>query len=356
MAKLRASNSLLRGVEPYDPKYLPAQVGLNANETTFDVPAEVRRDVEEAIARVAFNRYPDPMANELRDAIAQWHGVTRDCVVCGNGGDELLFNLALAWGGEGNALLNVPPTFSVYAANARLTGTQTIDIPRRADFSIDEEAVIERASRGDVGMVVITSPNNPTGDLASLAFIERLLQATDALVLVDEAYMEFAPQGSSAAPLLASYDNLAILHTFSKAYRLAGARMGYLLASPAIVGELTKVRQPYSVDAVSQAIALQVVRHRDAFNEGIALVVAERQRLSEALAALPGITAYPSAANFLLVRFEQDAAEVWQRLYEQGVLVRDFSGNLLTSGCLRISVGTPEENDRLIAALQSILA
>lgn len=356
MAKLRASNSLLRGVEPYDPKYLPAQVGLNANETTFDVPADVRRAIEGEIARMAFNRYPDPMANELRQAIAEWHGVTRDQVICGNGGDELLFDLALAWGGEGNALLNVPPTFSVYAANARLTGTQVIDVPRLSDFSIDQDAVVARASQGDVGMVVITSPNNPTGDVAPLAFIERLLQATGALVLVDEAYMEFAPREASAAPLLAKYDNLVILHTFSKAYRLAGVRMGYLLASSAVVAELTKVRQPYSVDAVSQAIALQVVRHRAAFDEGIALVVAERARLAVELQALPGVTVYPSAANFLLVRFGQDASAVWERLYEQGVLVRDFSAGALTSGCLRISVGMPQENDRLIAALQAILA
>ncbi len=356
MANLREANARLAGVEPYDPKYLPAQVMVSANETTVDAPDEVRRAVAARVGQMPFNRYPDPLANDLRDAIALWHGVSRENVICGNGGDELLFDLAYAWGGEGNALLNVPPTFSVYAANAHLTGTKVVEVPRRADFSLDEEAIVERAGRGDVGMVVITSPNNPTGDIAPLGFVERLLNATDALVLLDEAYIEFADEGASSLPLFAAHENLAILHTFSKAYRLAGVRMGYLLAHERVVCELTKVRQPYSVDAVSQAIALEVVKHREAFEEGIARTRAERDRLAQALAALPSTDVHPSQANFLCVRFEADAGALWEGLYERGILVRDFSANPATRNCLRISVGTPEENDAVIAALESLLS
>ncbi|WP_283170882.1 histidinol-phosphate transaminase [Curtanaerobium respiraculi] len=351
---LRSSNPLLAGVEPYDPKYLPADVMVSANEMTFDVPAAVRAAVVDRLADLAFNRYPDPLANELRDSIAQWYGLARDNVICGNGGDELLFNLALAWGGAGNSLINVPPTFSVYAANAHLTGTTVVDVPRRTDFTLDEDAIVERASKGDVGTVIITSPNNPTGDLASREFVERLLNATDALVLLDEAYIEFAPEGSSCLPLLAKHENLVILHTFSKAFRLAGVRLGYLLCSPRVASELTKVRQPYSVDAVSQAIALEVVKNRAAFAEGIQMVKAERERLAAGLAELPGVTVYPSFANFLCVRFDRDAGKLWQDLYDRGILVRDFSANPATRNCLRISVGTPEENDKVLNAIKEL--
>lgn len=356
MSSLRA-NPLIDGLEPYDPKYLPARVMISANENTTDVPAPVREAVLARLAALPFNRYPDPLANDLRDAVAGAWGLERGNVIMGNGGDELLFDLALAFGGEGNALLNLPPTFSVYENNARLTGTAIVSVPRRADFSIDEEAVIERASQGDVGLVIVTSPNNPTGTLAAREFIERLLSATRAVVLVDEAYSEFAAVGTSVVDLVPAHENLVVLRTFSKAYALAGVRMGYLLTSPAVVTELTKVRQPYSVDAVSQAIALEVVKHRDAFVPVIERIKAQRAVLADGINALPGAHAYPSEANFLLVKIDDaiDAGAVWQRLYDAGVLVRDFSRGPLTRNCLRVSVGTPEEDALFLSAFADAL-
>lgn len=356
MSSLHA-NPLIESLEPYDPKYLPARVMISANENTTDVPAEVRAAVLARLADLPFNRYPDPLANDLRDAVARSWGLERGNVIMGNGGDELLFNLALAFGGEGNALLNVPPTFSVYENNAQLTGTAVVNVPRRPDFSIDEEAVIARASQGDIGLVIVTSPNNPTGTLAGRAFVERLLDATRAVVLVDEAYSEFAAPGASVVDMVPAHDNLVVLRTFSKAYALAGVRMGYLLTSPAVVSELTRVRQPYSVDAVSQAIALEVVKHREAFVPVIDRIKAQRTVLFEGINALPGATAYPSEANFLLVKIDDaiDAGAVWQRLFDAGVLVRDFSRGPLTRNCLRVSVGTPEENAVFLSAFADAL-
>ena len=351
MPRLRAANPLLEGLVPYDPKYLPATAMLSANENPCDVPAPVRARIQRAVEDVALNRYPDPLANQLRDELADVYGLSRENVLVGNGGDELLFDVLLAWGGTGRVLLNLPPTFSVYAANARLTGTNVVDVMRRDDFSIDEEAVLARVAQGGIDIVVVCSPNNPTGDLARAGFLQRLLESTDALVLLYEAYGEFA--GQSALPLLERYENLAILHTFSKAYSLAGVRVGFLLSSSTVVSELCKVRQPYSVDAVSQAIALEVVRGRASFAAGIERIVAERERLFDAMSGLPGVHVYPSAANYLFFRVPGEvAASLWQACYDAGVLIRDFSAGELTRDCFRVTAGTPEENDMFLEVLR----
>ena len=353
MNKVRASAPQLEGLVPYDPKYLPAEAYLSANENPRDVDAEVRAAIARRIAQVPLNRYPDPLANRLRDLIAEANGLDRANVLLGNGGDELLFDVALAWGGPGRSFLNLPPTFSVYAANARLTNTRCVDVPRRADFSIDEAAVLERVGKGDIDLVIVTSPNNPTGQRASTAFIEELLDATDALVLVDEAYFEFSR--ATVRPLLATHENLAILRTFSKAFSLAGARLGYVLANAPVIEELCKVRQPYSVDAVSPAIGEVVFENRARFEPGIREIIEERGRVMEALRTLPGVTAYPSDSNWILFSME-DAGAAWQYLYDRGVLVRDFSSAPMLEGCLRATIGTPEQNDAFIRGLRDFLA
>lgn len=352
-SRVRSSQPALQGVTPYDPKYIPAKIYLSANENPQTLPDVVMDEVCAELKCARLNRYPDPLANELRDLIAAHYGLSRDNVLVGNAGDELLFDVALAWGGPNRTLLTCPPTFSVYGANAHLTNTRVIDVPRKADFSLDEEAVIARAAQGDVDMIVITSPNNPTGNAESLEFIERLLEATDALVLVDEAYGEFG--GTPATSLLATHENLIILHTFSKAYSAAGVRLGYVLANPSVIQELLKVRQPYSVDSISQLVGCAIMRNTDAFTERIEVIIAERERMTERLAEIDGITVYPSHANFLLVRIP-GADEIWQGLYDRGILVRDFSHAPGLEGCLRITIGLKEENDAVLAALEELLS
>ena len=353
MNSVRASAPQLADVTPYDPKYLPAEAYLSANENPSDVAAEIRQEVKRELNKVQFNRYPDPLANELRDMIAEANGLDRDQVLMGNGGDELLFNIALCWGGPGRKFLNMPPTFSVYENNAQLTNTEVVNIPRRDDYSIDEEAVLARVAEGDIDYVIVTSPNNPTGDLASDAFVLKLLDATDALVLVDEAYFEFSR--GTMRPYLAQHKNLLILRTFSKAFSLAGVRMGYLLGNAEVIREFLKVRQPYSVDSVSQAIARVVYRNRAKFEHGIMQIIDERTRVYQALCKIDGVTAYPSHANYILFHVE-GADVVWQKLYDQGILVRDFSHAPLMEMCLRVSIGSPEENDRFLNALREIIA
>lgn len=356
MESLCPSAPQLADVEPYDPKYLPADIMLSANENTADVPEDIRRQIERELRQVALNRYPDPLANDLRDMIAQANGLDREQVLVGNGGDELLFDLALAWGGPGRKFLNMPPTFSVYRNNAQLTNTEVVDVPRDSDFSLNSEACLARLRHGDIAYTIVTSPNNPSGNLADPAQVRRFLEASNALVVVDEAYFEFSR--NTMRPLLDQFPNLCILRTFSKAFSLAGVRLGYLLGSPAIITELKKVRQPYSVSALSQAVAKVVYANRAAFEEGIDAILDERERMAQALNAMAGVKAYPSDSNYILFRLDstKDAQAVWQRLLDNGVLVRDFSKTQFLDNCLRVSVGSTYENDRFLQELTVALA
>ena len=356
MDRVCAPAPQLAGLIPYDPKYLPAKYVMSANENPNDVLPEVRRKIADAVAQVPFNRYPDPLANKLRDAIAEANGLTREWVLVGNGGDQLLFDTALAWGGPGRTFLNLPPTFSVYAANARLTNTNVIDIPRdpEHDWAVDERAVFDLVSSPDasVDFTIIGSPNNPTGELASEPFVASLLAATDALVMVDEAYFEFSR--CTMRPYLEANKNLVLLRTFSKAFSLAGVRVGYILAHPEVIREYIKVRQPYSVDAVSQAIALTVFENRAQFEPAVNAVIAERSRVEEGLRKIPGVRVYPSASNWILFKVPE-ANKAWEYLYEHGVLVRDFITSTGIEGTLRVTIGTEEENGAFLSTLRDFV-
>ncbi|MGI6032863.1 MAG: histidinol-phosphate transaminase [Coriobacteriales bacterium] len=355
MAKksVKGAASQLTGMTPYDPKYLKADVLLSANESPLDVPSEVKDGILSRIKELAFNRYPDPLANNLRVKIAKHWGVKTHNVLLGNGGDELLFDLMLAWGGPGRRMLNFPPTFSVYETNAVLTGTEVVNLPREDDFSIDVDKAVAYLEKTDVDFVVLTNPNNPTGTLTPVADVKRILDATDGLVLVDEAYGEFADQ--TCLELLEDYENLVILHTFSKAYRCAGIRLGYLLANDAVLDELKKVRQPYSVDAISQIVGEEVMDHADLFEPSIAETCKLRDELVERLGQMEGVKVYPSRSNFILFHVIS-ATEMWKRLHKRhSVLIRNVSGDRRVAGCLRVSVGTKEENERFLAALDDVL-
>ena len=324
----------LRSIEPYDPNFTATRINLSANENTHPLPASVREAVDEVLAATPLKRYPDPMSDALRDEIAAVNDVSRAQVCVGNGGDELLYNFLLAFGGRNRSVLICPPCFSEYAFFAQLTETNVRTAGRDPrTLTLDEEALLACARTCD--LVIVTSPNNPTGDLADLGLIERVCHACHGLVMVDEAYIEFAGEDASALPLLAHLDNLVILRTLSKAYGAAGTRCGYVMAATDIIDALSAVRQIYSVNVLTQAAALA--------------------RLQRALEELPGITVWPSSANFLLVRMA-GAAAIRNRLRDEySILVRDFSSAAGLEDCLRITVGTPKENDAVIAALTELL-
>ena len=345
----------LRTLEPSDPNFTPTRVNLSANENTYDVPAPARALIDEALAATPTNRYPDPMSNELRDELAAWHGVSRENVIVGNGGDELLYNFLLAFGGPGRTLVNVPPTFSEYAFFASLTQTGVRDVWRDPETFLPREDELVAAA-GEASLVILTSPNNPTGDVAPLELVARVCDACPGLVMVDEAYGEFAEPGTSAEALLAEHDNLLVLHTLSKAFALAGARCGYVIAAPDVIAALAAVRQIYSVNVLTQAAALAAVRARAEFDPTVEKIVSERSRLYESLARVEGVRVWPSEGNFILARVA-GASRVRERLRdERSILVRDFSYAPGLADCLRITVGTPEENDAVIEALSEIVS
>ena len=348
-SNLRAPAAPLASIEVYDPHYHPAETLLSANENPRDVDKELRRMLSQKLRTIPFNRYPDPLCTELRERIAEANGLEPGSVLIGNGGDELLFNLALCWGGPGRTMLNLPPTFSVYAHNAELLQTRIVEVARRDDFEIDEEAVLARVAEGDIDYIIIASPNNPTGTLAREEFVLHLAESCDALIMVDEAYFEFSRR--TLRPYLATHPNIVLLRTFSKAFALAGVRVGYLLGDPYVIDQFIKVRQPYSVDVLSQAIAAFIFDNRARFERGIDAVIEERGRLARALATLPGVTVFPSDANYLLFRVA-GAHELWEALQDQGILIRDFSSSPELKDCLRVTVGLPEENNRFFAAAQ----
>lgn len=344
----------LRTLEPYDPNFTPTRVNLSANENTYDVPAPARALIDEALAATPTNRYPDPMSNDLRDELAAWHGVARENVIAGNGGDELLYNFLLAFGGPGRTLVNVPPTFSEYAFFASLTQTGVRDVWRDPETFLPQADELVAAA-GEASLVILTSPNNPTGDVAPLELVARVCDACPGLVMVDEAYGEFAEPGTSAEALLAEHDNLLVLHTLSKAFALAGARCGYVIAAPDVIDALAAVRQIYSVNVLTQAAALAAVRARAEFDPTVEKIVSERTRLYESLARVEGVRVWPSEGNFVLARMA-GASCVRERLRdERSILVRDFSYAPGLADCLRITVGTPEENDAVIEALAELV-
>jgi histidinol-phosphate aminotransferase len=355
MGRLRPSRPDLAGLAPYEAHEPRVETNLAANENPLNLPPDILATISDRVADFPFNRYPDPMANPLREMIAQANGLDAANVLVGNGGDELIFNLLLAWGGPGRTLLNLPPTFAMYAIDAAVTGTKVVDIPRRsADFSADEQAVLDRLAAGDIDIVTVSHPNNPTGNIDPETLLIDILNATDALVLVDEAYFEFSRH--TMRPHMERHPNLVILRTFSKAFSLAGMRVGYLLAHEDVVLELTKVRQPYSVDRFSQWVAGLVFRERVAFESQIREIIRQRDVVEHGLAALSGVEVFPSEANFVLFRVER-AAAVWRDLlHGHDVLVRDLSRAPGLEECLRVSIGSKAENRRFLDAMAAIMS
>jgi len=350
----RAPRTAVIDLQAYDGSMPDVELIMAANESPFTLPESVLTTVEAGVRDFAYRCYPDATATRLRELLAAHNGLAADQVLVGNGGDELLLDLIAAWGGPDRTMLQFPPTFSMYGVYAHLLETRIVDCPRDADsFALDTQAAVARLRAGDVDLCFVDTPNNPSGTLTAEADIKALLEASDALVVVDEAYCEFS--GVTALPLLERYANLVILRTFSKAFSLAGLRLGYALACPEVIQTLMKVRMPYSVNAFSQWVGELAISEGAAFEPALKTLRAERERLYQTLAATDGLRVWPSAANYLLLRVE-GAHEVWRRLLDDhGIYIRDFSSASGLTDCLRVTVGTPEQNDRFIDALSQAM-
>ncbi|MGH8908953.1 MAG: histidinol-phosphate transaminase [Egibacteraceae bacterium] len=341
----------LADIVPYGAPQLDVPVRLNTNETPYPPPAAFCEQLAKRLADLDLHRYPDRRAWALRMALGERFGLPPRRVWAAKGSNEILQQVLQAYGGPGRRLLLFRPGYSMYPLLARATLTESVEADLDADLRLDPVIARAAVEAHDPDLVFVAHPNNPTGIPVGLDAVRALHDAGRALVLLDEAYVEFG--GVSGVGLLDDLPRLVVCRTFSKAWRLAGARLGYLLAHEWVIDDLRKVRLPYHLDAMTQAAGLVAVELADEVTAHIATIVVERERLHAALSVIDGVRVYESAGNFLLLWTGVD--DLFGRLLARGVLVRDFSRLPRLEGCLRVTVGTPGENDAFLAALGEAL-
>ena len=344
----------LRLLEGYHSAQLDVDVRLNTNESPIPPPAAFRDAFAAEVSRVEWHRYPDRAALALREAIAESHGVSADQVFVANGSNEVLQTILLAYAGPGRTVATFEPTYQMHAQIARVTGATVVEGERAPDFTLDP-AEVERVLRDARPHVVfLTSPNNPTGLVEPPERVAQLLDLAPGLVVVDEAYAQFADW--TALDLVDDARPLVVTRTFSKTWSMAGARLGYLVGPTWLVAELEKVVLPYHLDAVKQIAGRLALRFTGDMNERVEQLVSERERISTSMRAMP-VEVFDSGANFVLFRPHAGGGRnVWQGLVDRSVLVRDCSSWPRLADCLRVTVGTPAENTRFLTALNEVLA
>lgn len=344
----------VRALAPYTLVAPPTPRKLNQNESPYDVPAAVKETVLGQAQTVPWNRYPAFAPRDLLGRLAKRHGWMAEGVLVGNGSNELIQATLAVTVGQGTGVVAPIPTFSLYHLLTTVLGGRFVGVPLGPDFSFDLDALVTATREVDAAVIVVNSPNNPTGSALPGDGVQRLLDETAALIVVDEAYQDFG--GPTAVPLLASHPRVVVLRTFSKAMAMAGLRFGYALAHPDVAREIAKAKLPYNVNQLTLAAADAALDAADAMGELVQRVRAARDRLVSGLARVPGLRSFPTAANFVLVRCEaHPAADVFRRLMdEHGILVRDVSAGPGLEQCLRITAGTPEDVDAVLAALGAI--
>lgn len=339
--------------EGYHSPQVEAAVRLNTNESPFPPPDAWRRAVADELATVAWHRYPDRSAWALRKAVADLHGVAPEQVWCANGSNEVLQTLLLAYGGPGRSVAVWEPTYALHRHIARLTGTAVVEGRRGEDLTLDTEEVDRVIGAGRPTVTFLCSPNNPTGEAVDRALVERVVARAPGLVVVDEAYGQFAPW--SAIPLVADGAPLVVTRTYSKTWSLAGLRLGYCVAPAEVVEAMERAALPYHLDAFTQLAGRLALHFVDDMERRVSLVVEQRGRLVAALSELP-VDTWPSDANFILFRpRHRSGPDVWQALLDRSVLVRNCSSWAHLDDCLRVTVGSPEENGVFLAALAEVL-
>jgi histidinol-phosphate aminotransferase len=338
----------------YHSPQIEVAVRLNTNEAPGPPPDGFTERVATAVQEVRWHRYPDRGYTRLRAALAAHHDVRPDQVFVANGSNEVLQTLCLAYGGSGRTAAVFEPTYALHGHIARITGTTVAVADRAPDFSLDLDVVRGLLESASPTITFLCSPNNPTGMVEPEEVVREVVQAAPGLVVVDEAYGQFAPW--SALGLVDDERPLVVTRTYSKTWAMAAARLGYLVGPRWLVAELDKVVLPYHLDAVKQAAGTAALDFVDEMRARVAGIVEERGRVVAALHELP-LEVWPSGANFVLFRpREVDGAKVWHELVDRSVLVRDCSSWPRLDGCLRVTIGTPTEDDAFLAALTEVLS
>ena len=343
-AEIRATNA-------YHVAPAAGMIKLDAMENPYRLPDLLRTELAQRLADVAINRYPDASGSAVKDALRKMLSIDeRYALILGNGSDELIQLVAVSLAKPGAVMLALEPSFVMYKVNAMLAQMRYVGVPLRADFTLDVDAVLAAITREEPALIFLAYPNNPTGNLFDIHDITRIVRAAPGLVVIDEAYHPFAQV--SFADRLANFPNTIVMRTLSK-LGLAGIRLGYAFGDPAWIGEIDKARPPYNLNSLTQAVALSVLSHADVLAAQAASLREERDLLTATLMRMP-MRVYPSAANFLLVRVP-DANAAFNKLKDAGILIKNLHGwHPLLDNCLRLSVGTPDENRALAAALKSV--
>jgi len=352
-----ASTLLRREILDLHAYHVPDSAGyikLDAMENPYSVPPALRSEIAEAVAAAAINRYPDPAAASLKEKILGVLGLPDGMeVLLGNGSDELIQLLAMAVNKPGATLLSVEPSFVMYRMIATFTGMRYVGVPLTADFSLDLPATLAAIRREQPALIFLAYPNNPTGNLFPADAVTQIIEAAQGLVVVDEAYYAFA--GDSFITRLARYPNLLVMRTFSK-LGMAGLRLGFLAGSAVWLEQLEKLRLPYNVGVLPQLVAEKLLEHHEVLLRQAEQIKLDRATLYRQLSEIAAVRVYPSEANFLLFRVA-NATEVFNGLKRRGVLIKNLhGGHPMLDDCLRVTVGTPEENERFVTALQESLS
>jgi histidinol-phosphate aminotransferase len=342
---------------PYNANQVPYRVKLDANESPFELPMSVRKKLSDIIMEgPSLYLYPDTDSVELRKTLSAYWSVDMEGIVVGTGSDQLIQVLVNTFVGAGDKVLCPTPSFSMYKLDTIIGGGTVIEIPLREEngFDYDIDEFINRANSEAAKLVILCTPNNPTGNLLPLNDIEKICSlCPNSVIVVDEAYAEFS--GETAISLLPKFENLIVLRTFSKAYGLAGLRCGYSLSSKEMAVELNKVRPPYNISSLSQLIAKLVFEEREEIDAQIKYLIEQREYLSAELKKINSISVLPSGANYILVKLPE-AKRVAKELEKRGVLVRSFGDAPVLGKYIRISVGNKEQNDLLLEELKSLMS
>ncbi|MEW6145855.1 MAG: histidinol-phosphate transaminase [Thermodesulfobacteriota bacterium] len=342
----------IRSLTAYSVPRFEARIKLDGNESPFSLPAEVGRKVIDKLRSVDVNRYPDPEALELRKLIAGINGFPPGGILLGNGSDELIGMLITAFSGGTGSVLYPTPTFSMYGITGLALGKELLEAELDRDFDLDMDRIASLIEKKDPDIIFLASPNNPTGNAYSAGKIREIIGLSKGVVVVDEAYSDFS--GYTFLPLIKKHENLIILRTLSKV-GFAGLRLGILYGRESLVHEINKVRYPYNINSLTQGAAEVILRNHEFVNENIQLIVRERERVFNALSGMTGVDAYPSDANFILFRV-RDADSVFKALHGRDVLIRNFNRPGRLENCMRVTIGTPFENDSFLDALGAILS
>ena len=332
-------------------------IKLDLMESPYGLPPELAAEVGKVVSQLSLNRYPIPTAQRLRALIREVMQVPAGCeVLLGNGSDECIQYITATIAREGAVVMAPVPSFAMFSAHAFFFRLRFCGVPLREDFSFDAEAFLAAMEKEKPALVWIAYPNNPTGNAFPVADIERVIRAAPGLVVIDEAYQPFA--GGTFMPRLAEFENLVVMRTVSK-IGMAGLRLGYVCGRPEWIEAFNKARSPFNISVVTEAVSIKLLENKKVLDEQAAKVLAERERVRPELERIAGLKVYPSVANFFLARVEGPAGagtRVFDRVKAQGVLVKNFSGGLpALENCLRLSIGTPDENRILVAALREAM-